>query len=144
MKFIRIIHQTPKEMPKRTNRLINQYFELKEETKDVVSVKLMAKLEALQEKQLDQEETEKKYKILEQLILDYTCSGLSVPDSDGLKKYLVPKQDNCLNPNCSEEQLVLCRPSRTTNCCPIFGIRGVVDGEIYRRICPSMTKCNNN
>ena len=137
MKFIRIIYQTPKEVSKRTNRLINQYFDLKEETKDVVSVKLMANLEGFRERHLDQEETEKKYKILEQLILDYTCSGLSVPNSDGMKKYLVPNQVNCLNPNCSEEQLVLCRPSRTTNSCPIFGIRGVVDGEIYRRICPS-------
>lgn len=134
IKFVGIISKTPKEVSKRKTRLIEAYRELGADTTDEVSIN-MKDLERFTEKHLDDEEDGRKQKILEVLIDDYTASKISLPQLNGQKTYLVPSITYCLNPCCSQNSLIICRPSRTENTVSVFTVNGVLEGEVYRKEC---------
>lgn len=135
IKFIGFISETPKGITKRNSKLITAYTNLEKKTDDEVSIKMPASLERFKEKHLDAEVTERKFEILEQLINDYTKSSINIPESNDVKKYLVPTPCTCLNENCSGQELVICRPSKTENCVNIFKLNEVLEGEVYRKLC---------
>ena len=135
MKFIAIIAMTPKEVSKRKVRLMEAYGNLEADTVDSVSIKMSAELERFQETHVDLEEIDMRCKILDQIIIDYTESNISLPTSIEFKTFLLPSITNCSNLSCSGRSLVICRPSRTENSVPVFTINCVLEGEIYRKIC---------
>ena len=134
MKFVDIISKTPKEVSKRKTRLIKAYGKLEADTTDIVSIKIKD-LERFTEMHLDDEEDGRKQKILELLIDDYTDSKKSLPQVNDLKTYLFPSITNCLNSCCCQKSLIICRPSRTDNSVSVFTLNGVLEGEIYRKVC---------
>ena len=114
VRFISIIHKTPKEVSRRKTRLIEAYNMLEADTADVVSIKMNTSLERwMKEIDLDDEESERRIGILEQLIDDYTNSNIHLsPESISSKTYLLPAITFCNNPPCCKKKLVICRPSR--------------------------------
>lgn len=135
IKFIGVVSKTPRNVTKRKNRLIEAYNNLVSDTDDQVSIKMKAHLERFKETHLDLEESHRHNEILEQLIDDYTDSGIVVPESNNFKNFLVPSTSVCLNSRCLTEELFMCRPSRTENSIPIFTTNGVLEGEVYRKVC---------
>ena len=95
MKFIAIIAMTPKEFSKRKVCLMEAYGNLEADTVDSVSIKMSAELERFQETHVDLEEIDMRCKILDQIIIDYTESNISLPTSIDFKTFLLPSITNC-------------------------------------------------
>ena len=139
MKFVELISKTPSEVTKRKTRLIEAYGKIEADTTDKVSIKMKADLERFKEVDLDEEENERKCKILEALIEVYTASNISLPQKRITKTYLVPSITNCLNSSCCGKSLTVCRPSRTENSVSVFTVDGAYEGEVYRKVCQACT-----
>ena len=135
VKFALIVSTTPKEISKRKTRLMDAYNNIVPDSSNIVSVKMRADLERIRESNIDSEDDEMRCKIIEQLIEDYTESNFSVPKSNDFKTFLIPTVTSCLKSDCDEKALIICRPSRTENSVPVFTVSGVLEGEVYRKVC---------
>lgn len=136
VKFIDIVHKTPKDVSQRRTRLLKAYDGLEADADFTVSISLLTEAAIrLKETELDDEVEERRVAILEELINNLTERTICIPESVMSKVYLIPSITKCSNPPCCGKLLVICRPTRTENAVSVFTVSCVLEGEVYCKTC---------
>lgn len=129
--LIQCIQDCPHDVPKRNQKLFDAYYLFKATSDDLVSVEVNAELESPKERKLDDEDDQRRKKILENIIKIYTESNFEFPPNSNTI-YLIPPINSCINCHCN---LVTVRPDRRGRGILIYTKEGPRMAQVFHKYC---------
>ena len=134
LQLIVAIQACPVEIPKRSDKLFDSYKQFKASSDDFVSIAVSAGLERIVEVDVDEEDVDRKKKIIWEIISIYTNSKLEIPTRSA-KIFLISRLQFC---DICNGSLITVRPSRQGKSAVVYDKDGGKYAELYNKHC---TQC---
>ena len=135
--LIQAIHSCPPGVPNRGHKIFEEYNRFESVSDDMISVSVIASLERFsKEMSVDEEDADRKKKIIVQIINQYSSSSFEFPQ-DFSKIHLISHLDYCNI--CKDGQLVVVRPSTPGKDVTVYRKNGGVGGQLYHKQCQNLS-----
>ena len=135
--LIQAIQVCPNGVPKRDEKLYNDYSSFKSTSDHIVSIQVSIALERLVETNLDSEDEKRRKLIVKDIIRTYSENSFRFP-SNQAKIYLVSPLTTCNV--CDNGTLVLVKPSRCGKGAVVYTLDGGKECELFHKYC---TNCHS-